>query len=120
MENEYLLLKRIYDTSKIILEKEYENQNVFVASYVVYVTPDKNIISTCTWTFGLPTIFPKTDYISLVDVDTGELMSLIKQDDFMKLGGVKFKILCENPTYYFGESYPNIDTLKDVINHGFK
>ncbi len=115
-----LSLKSKHDDVKKELEKIYGEEE-FIATFMVYSKENdySDIFSTCTWTKTVDTIFPHSQYISLIDLDSGENIHFLPMNKFLKIEGVKVEKIkeCESLglIYYKGISYPEIGQLKNLI-----
>ena len=114
------MLHSAYAESKNILDQLREE---YIADYNAYIDSEGNIVSTCTWTKGVETVFPHANYICLVDLDTNKILPFIPQQEFLKLDGVKVNRLpldiIQPPlsiVYYVGVSYPDLDLIEKIFH----
>ncbi|CAN5570066.1 hypothetical protein BH11CYA1_BH11CYA1_30580 [soil metagenome] len=63
-----------YDMQKSFLESlpEIKDEGIFVSDYIGVQSKDSKIASVCSWTAGVDTLLPKTDFITFIDLDAGE------------------------------------------------
>jgi hypothetical protein len=110
-----------YQKAKESWDEKFEktNTDIFVANYVCYTNPQKQIMSTCTWTQGVPSYLPETDYISFVDLDTGEAMHMVPFS-ILKDNQTMFNIKDvpqSNPAYYEGTNFPSLNQIEQFIQN---
>jgi hypothetical protein len=118
--NSAIHMKKCHQKVKPILEETYKNY--FIATYESYVGENEIgrqiLITTCTWTKGVETIFPHTKYISLMDLDEGTGLHFIPLEKFLKLDEVKFSQIEEcGLIYYKGESYPDLNVIEKLLEN---
>jgi|SRR5579862_994561 len=112
----YQKIQKAYKKAKKMLDEQHEE---FIATYVVMQGENEHIFSMCTWTVGVDTIFPHTDYMSLVNLETGEILNFVPQKKFLEIEGVEFHKYISGDlgvTYYVGKSYPELHIIKEKIN----
>ena len=96
------------------------NKEEYIAEYVQYKEQDsKEIFSTCTWTKGVPTIFPYVDYINLIDLENSSSIMMIPLNKFLNIKNVSYSIvdLSNNfgVIYYSGISYPELSEVQEIL-----
>jgi len=74
-----------YQDQKTALDSQHEKtgKDIYVANYMGLQNKVGDIISNCTYTIDLPTLLPKTDWVSIYDHSTDEVWGEARWDDFI-------------------------------------
>jgi len=100
-----------YEAQKEALEAFHERvgRDVFVASYGM-LRKDSEVFSYATWTRGVVTLLPETDWVAMIfDFRSGKDMvrKLVRWTDMLQVCGHRLQATIESPIRYLVDSFPD-------------
>ena len=102
--------QRLWDYAKQqrVLEDERSRREVFVATADSRFH-DGELLSWATWTKGVPTLLPRTDYIAITDL---KLHMFRRWEDVEAICGTFQPEESHEPARYFVDRWPDLDALR--------
>lgn len=85
-----------------------ESKDWFVATYSVY-TDEKGSFSVCVFTRGVKTWLPDADYISFVNLETGETHHMVPFTDTLRTKLKMTQVEDQTPIYYKTSAFPRFE-----------
>lgn len=112
----------VYESQQAMLTEAcgVEERDVFVASYVAELNVDGRVRSSATWASGVPTLLPRCDVVSLVqlrgdDPDDADIIR-VRWEDLQGIAGHRMRREADVwPERWLVEAFPSDDELAKLV-----
>lgn len=101
-------LAEVYAAQKEALEALHERalQDLFVATFTLHGS-DGDWQSYCTWSEGVPTLLPVTDWVAMVPEAEDAVFLRVDWSDVVKICGARLQATQEHPARFLVTSFPD-------------